>query len=163
MATYLVTGVAGFIASKVAEFLLADGHTVVGVDNLNDAYDVRLKQWRLAQLEGKPGFEFHPTRHYEPAGIEGTVGIQGNLAIRCRHQSRGQGRRAAVGRESVGLLRDEHDRHAEPVGVVSRVQSEEVRVGFFIQPLRQRSGAALARGRRYEPPDFALCSLQEGR
>jgi UDP-glucuronate 4-epimerase len=43
----------------VAEFLLADGHSVVGVDNLNDAYDVRLKQWRLGQLEGKPGFEFH--------------------------------------------------------------------------------------------------------
>lgn len=58
MACYLVTGVAGFIASKVAEFLLADGHAVVGVDNLNDAYDVRLKQWRLAQLEGKPGFTF---------------------------------------------------------------------------------------------------------
>jgi len=59
MATCLVTGVAGFIAAKVAEFLLADGHAVVGVDNLNDAYDVRLKQWRLAQLEGRPGFEFH--------------------------------------------------------------------------------------------------------
>jgi nucleoside-diphosphate-sugar epimerase len=42
----------------VTEFLLADGHTVVGVDNLNDAYDVRLKHWRLAQLEGKPGFTF---------------------------------------------------------------------------------------------------------
>jgi UDP-glucuronate 4-epimerase len=37
VATYLVTGVAGFIASKVAEFLLADGHTVIGIDNLNDA------------------------------------------------------------------------------------------------------------------------------
>ena len=59
MATYLLTGVAGFIAARVAAFLLAGGHTVVGVDNLNDAYDVRLKQWRLAQLEGKPGFEFH--------------------------------------------------------------------------------------------------------
>jgi UDP-glucuronate 4-epimerase len=58
MGRYLVTGVAGFIGSKVAEFLLADGHTVVGVDNLNDAYDVRLKQWRLAQLEGEAGFEF---------------------------------------------------------------------------------------------------------
>jgi UDP-glucuronate 4-epimerase len=56
---YLVTGVAGFIASKVAELLLADGHTLVGVDNLNDAYDIRLKQWRLAQLDGRPGFEFH--------------------------------------------------------------------------------------------------------
>jgi len=59
LATYLVTGCAGFIGWKVTEFLLAEGHTVVGVDNLNDAYDVRLKHWRLAQLEGKPGFEFH--------------------------------------------------------------------------------------------------------
>jgi UDP-glucuronate 4-epimerase len=58
MARYLVSGVAGFIASRVAELLLADGHTVVGLDNLNDAYDVRLKRWRLAQLEGRPGFDF---------------------------------------------------------------------------------------------------------
>ncbi|MBN1658614.1 MAG: GDP-mannose 4,6-dehydratase [Anaerolineae bacterium] len=59
MSTCLVTGCAGFIASKVIELLLADGHTVVGVDNLNDAYDVRLKQWRLARLEGNPNFSFH--------------------------------------------------------------------------------------------------------
>jgi UDP-glucuronate 4-epimerase len=59
VATYLVTGCAGFIGAKVTELLLADGHAVVGVDNLNDSYDVRLKQWRLAQLEGKPGFLFH--------------------------------------------------------------------------------------------------------
>ncbi|MDO8673363.1 MAG: GDP-mannose 4,6-dehydratase [Dehalococcoidia bacterium] len=59
MARYLVTGCAGFIASKVAEFLLEDGHAVVGVDNLNDAYDVRLKRWRLARLAGLSGFVFH--------------------------------------------------------------------------------------------------------
>jgi UDP-glucuronate 4-epimerase len=59
MSSYLVTGVAGFIASRVAEFLLADGHSVVGVDSLNDAYDVRLKYWRLAQIEHMPGFTFH--------------------------------------------------------------------------------------------------------
>jgi len=59
MGHYLLTGAAGFIASKVAEFLLADDHTVVGVDNLNNAYDVRLKQWRLSQLESKAGFAFH--------------------------------------------------------------------------------------------------------
>jgi UDP-glucuronate 4-epimerase len=58
MAHYLLTGAAGFIASRVAEFLLAEGHTVLAIDNLNDAYDVRLKHWRLAQLDGKPGFEF---------------------------------------------------------------------------------------------------------
>ena len=59
MGHYLLTGVAGFIASKVAEYLLADGHTVVGADNLSDAYDVRLKRWRMARLEGNPGLEFH--------------------------------------------------------------------------------------------------------
>lgn len=46
----LVTGAAGFIGSKVCEMLLALGHTVVGVDNLNEAYDIRLKHWRLDRL-----------------------------------------------------------------------------------------------------------------
>jgi UDP-glucuronate 4-epimerase len=59
VAYYLVTGAAGFIGSKVTELLLADGHTVVGVDNMNDAYDVRLKEWRLTQIVGHPCFEFH--------------------------------------------------------------------------------------------------------
>ncbi len=60
MATYLVTGAAGFIASRVAEMLLDAGHTVVGVDNLNDAYDQRLKTYRLKRLQGREGFTFHP-------------------------------------------------------------------------------------------------------
>ncbi|MSU47176.1 MAG: NAD-dependent epimerase/dehydratase family protein [Lacunisphaera sp.] len=50
---YLVTGAAGFIGARVAEMLLADGHTVVGIDNLNDYYDVRLKDYRLSKLLGK--------------------------------------------------------------------------------------------------------------
>jgi nucleoside-diphosphate-sugar epimerase len=49
---YLVTGAAGFIGAKVCELLLASGHTVVGVDNLNDYYDVRLKDFRLGRLLG---------------------------------------------------------------------------------------------------------------
>jgi UDP-glucuronate 4-epimerase len=59
MPKYLVTGAAGFIASKVTEFLLADGHSVVGLDNLNDAYDVRLKEWRLQRLRDRQGLQFH--------------------------------------------------------------------------------------------------------
>ena len=55
----LVTGCAGFIGWKVSEFLLKEGHTVIGVDNLNDAYDVRLKKWRLDQLLKHPNFTFH--------------------------------------------------------------------------------------------------------
>ena len=60
MAHYLVTGAAGFIASRVSELLLAEGHTVVGLDNLNDYYDVRLKEWRLARLRTLPGFVWQP-------------------------------------------------------------------------------------------------------
>jgi len=56
---YLVTGAAGFIGSKVAELLLEDGCAVTGIDNLNDAYDPRLKRWRLATLHERPGFTFH--------------------------------------------------------------------------------------------------------
>lgn len=65
MSRYLLTGVAGFIASKVAEFLLDDGHTIVGLDNINDAYDVRLKDCRLKQLMGRSGFEFHQVDIYD--------------------------------------------------------------------------------------------------
>jgi UDP-glucuronate 4-epimerase len=59
LATYLVTGCTGFIGWKVCEFLLADGYPVLGVDNLNDAYDPRLKHWRLRQIEDHPSFTFH--------------------------------------------------------------------------------------------------------
>ena len=52
----LVTGSAGFIGFHVARRLLARGDEVVGVDNLNDYYDVSLKQARLERLLGQPGF-----------------------------------------------------------------------------------------------------------
>ncbi|MEW5963638.1 MAG: NAD-dependent epimerase [Pseudomonadota bacterium] len=55
----LITGVAGFIGSKTAEVLLARGDTVVGLDNMNTYYDVRLKEARLARLQGRNGFTFH--------------------------------------------------------------------------------------------------------
>lgn len=59
MAHYLVTGTAGFIGARVVELLLAAGHSIVGVDNLNDAYDPRLKCWRLDRLKGRERFVFH--------------------------------------------------------------------------------------------------------
>src|SRR3972149_10789955 len=70
MAHYLVTGVAGFIASRVAEMLLDAGHSVVGVDNLNAAYDVRMKKYRLGKLQGRPGFEFLRLDISDRAAIE---------------------------------------------------------------------------------------------
>ena len=66
----LVTGAAGFIGLHVCETLLARREQVIGVDNLNDYYDVALKQARLARLDGRPGFRF------ERLDIADTVAMQ---------------------------------------------------------------------------------------
>jgi UDP-glucuronate 4-epimerase len=55
----LVTGSAGFIGSTLSHRLLERGDEVVGVDNLNDYYDVGLKEARLERLTGRSGFEQH--------------------------------------------------------------------------------------------------------
>jgi len=57
--TILLTGAAGFVGFHVARALLARGEAVIGVDNLDPYYDVRLKRARLAQIENAPGFTFH--------------------------------------------------------------------------------------------------------
>jgi UDP-glucuronate 4-epimerase len=59
MAHYLVTGAAGFIGARTSELLIKDGHTVAGIDNMNDAYDPRVKEYRLHKLQALPGFTFH--------------------------------------------------------------------------------------------------------
>jgi nucleoside-diphosphate-sugar epimerase len=58
MSHYLVTGAAGFIGARTAIMLIEQGHTVVGVDNMNDAYDPRMKEYRLTKLQALDGFEF---------------------------------------------------------------------------------------------------------
>lgn len=58
MATYLLTGAAGFIGARTAELLLEAGHFVLGVDDVNDAYDPRVKRHRLARLAARDGFRF---------------------------------------------------------------------------------------------------------
>ena len=70
MARYLVTGAAGFIASRVVDMLLEGGHSVVGIDNLNDAYDVRMKLWRLNRMLGRPGFTFMQLDICDRPGLE---------------------------------------------------------------------------------------------
>ena len=59
MSNYIVTGAAGFIGSRVSQLLIEDGHTVIGIDNMNDAYDVRIKEFRLKFLQREKNFTFH--------------------------------------------------------------------------------------------------------
>lgn len=58
MATYLITGAAGFIGSRVADLLMQEGHRVVGVDDLSGQYDVNLKRFRLKSLCKSASFIF---------------------------------------------------------------------------------------------------------
>ena len=57
--TILLTGVAGFVGQRTAENLLKEGFKVVGVDNMNDYYDIRIKEYRLNLLKGIEGFSFY--------------------------------------------------------------------------------------------------------
>jgi nucleoside-diphosphate-sugar epimerase len=94
LSQYLLTGVAGFIASKVADLLLSEGHTVIGVDNMNDSYDIRLKEWRLCQLANRPGFEFHHLdimdrshmrvllEAYQKKGIDAVINLAARAGVR---------------------------------------------------------------------------------
>jgi len=70
MSKILVTGVAGFIGSHLALRLLARGDEVVGLDNLNDYYEVSLKEARLARLTGKEGFSFVKMNLEDKEGVE---------------------------------------------------------------------------------------------
>ncbi len=66
----LLTGAAGFIGFHTAVRLLADGHTVVGLDNLNDYYDPQLKKDRLSLLSPEPGFTFRLMDLTDRQGME---------------------------------------------------------------------------------------------
>lgn len=59
MSKILLTGVAGFIANRTCEMLLDLGHEVIGIDNINDYYDINLKNFRLGNLEGRSGYSFY--------------------------------------------------------------------------------------------------------
>jgi UDP-glucuronate 4-epimerase len=87
----LVTGVAGFIGMHVAQALLERGDEVVGVDNLNDYYDVGLKRARLARLQAQPRFRFAlvdiaaqaaTAAIFEAGGIERVVHLAAQAGVR---------------------------------------------------------------------------------
>ena len=83
--TILVTGAAGFIGFHVAQTLLEQGKTVIGIDNLNDYYDVSLKENRLAQIQGHPGFSFIKMDISDQAAIKNLFDAHGAEIVNIIH------------------------------------------------------------------------------
>ena len=91
MANYLVTGAAGFIGARTSELLINDGHSVVGIDNMNDAYDPRMKEYRLRKLQAMPGFTFHKLdisnksilEYFRDHQFEGVINLAARAGVRA--------------------------------------------------------------------------------
>jgi UDP-glucuronate 4-epimerase len=86
VAHYLLTGAAGFIGARTAELLLDAGHRVTGVDDVNDAYDPRVKRHRLAKLAARPEFRFlelDVAKRDALARLDGSFDALLNLAARA--------------------------------------------------------------------------------
>ncbi len=91
MGRYLVTGCAGFIGAQVVSLLLERGDEVWGLDDLNEAYDPRLKHWRLERLEQSTGFHFQKVDIAEPevgealtesAGFDAVINLAARAGVR---------------------------------------------------------------------------------
>jgi UDP-glucuronate 4-epimerase len=78
--TVIVTGAAGFIGYHVAEALLRRGERVIGIDNVNDYYDVALKEARLARLAARNGFILHRASVADRAAVFGIVDQHGEAS-----------------------------------------------------------------------------------
>lgn len=81
--TVLITGVAGFIGAHVAQALLAQGHAVIGFDNLNTYYSPNLKRDRLASLCGTGHFSFHQVDIADPGAMR--AALDGRTPTRILH------------------------------------------------------------------------------
>jgi len=83
--TVLVTGTAGFIGSHVATRLLAEGRQVIGLDVVNDYYDVSLKEARLARLTANPAFTFYRVNLADREAVQAIVAQHGGAIAGIVH------------------------------------------------------------------------------
>ncbi len=109
MTKILVTGAAGFIGFHLSKRLLDRGDVVVGIDNVNDYYDVRLKYDRLKQLEEREGFKFVKMGLEDTLGIESLFADEGfdkvvNLAAQAGVRYSTQNPQAYINSNVVGFI-----------------------------------------------------------
>ena len=137
----------------------------MGVDNLNDAYDPRLKHWRLAGLTCQPRFRFHRAGHHRPRRPRAALpspnrdGRPAFAAVVNLARPPGCVRASRTPGSTSRRMR----RHAQPAGSLPAVRRAEVPAGLDVEPLRRAQPGALPRGRRHEPAAVALRGLEEGR
>jgi UDP-glucuronate 4-epimerase len=130
--TYLVTGAAGFIGFHVAQALLARGEEVLGIDDLNGYYSVRLKRDRLAELADSPGFSFQQVDIADAGALD--AALTGRKVRRVIHLAAQAGvryslenPRAYVDANVVGHLNIlEFARHADGLDSVVYASSSSV-------------------------------------
>lgn len=128
----LLTGAAGFIGYHAAMSLLTEGHEVIGVDNLNDYYDVALKRARLDRLQGVKGFQFYELDISEEGALESALGATKithilNLAAQAGVRYSLENPRAYVASNVMGHLNIlEYARHSDSLEHLSYASSSSV-------------------------------------
>ncbi len=128
----LLTGAAGFIGYHSAQALLAEGHEVVGVDNLNDYYDVELKKARLNRLKKNKGFRFFQLDTAKEGALETALGSTKithilNLAAQAGVRYSLENPRAYVSSNVMGHLNVlEYARHLDGLEHVAYASSSSV-------------------------------------
>ena len=129
--------------------LLDAGHAVLGVDDLNDAYDVRLKHWRLERLQGRERFTFRRADVRDRSGLEAACdrepAIDGVLDLAAR-----AGVRASV-EDPWAFVEHERHRHPQPARSLPTPRRAEVSPRVDLQPLRRGRRHAAPGGRGHEP------------
>ncbi|MDA8707974.1 SDR family NAD(P)-dependent oxidoreductase [Hellea sp.] len=149
----LLTGAAGFIGFHAAKRLLSEGHKVIGLDNLNDYYDVVLKQARLAELKKHESFEFHKVDISDHDALDAAVKNKGithilHLAAQAGVRYSLDNPRAYVQANVMGHLNIlEFARHSETVEHIAYASSSSVygdrEDGPFRETDKVRSPASL--------------------
>ena len=156
----LLTGTAGFIGSRVAEMLLDQGHSVRGIDNLCPAYDVRLKDYRLSRLTGRPGFDFAPVDVADRAGLSafwkqsGPFDAVVHLAARAGSPPERRG--------SLGIRGHERRRNSEPSRAMPPRRCRQARSCLHIELVRGSNPVPFAEDANTDRPLSPYAASKKG-
>lgn len=134
MAHYLLTGAAGFIGERTAALLLEGGHSVTGIDNLNDYYPVALKRYRLDRLKAYRDFVFYELDIEDGPGLERALGGEHfdaviNLAARAGVRYSMENPQVYFSTNVIGLLNILEYMRAQGIGKLVQASTSSLYAG----------------------------------